>query len=159
MPKRNSGIAPKVFGRIQSGTFGHQEYPESNGIAAKHKANARQRLALSSILHIREDQPIEVSREAKVLNRSIVMGDVAAFREDGHVRFGDVYIHAIIDDQHWTCISEWDVLEKPRNFVAKCRVALQPRIVKLDCLLEPVIVSSSAHIGSIATILLPSKYA
>ena len=124
-----------------------------------HKANSKQRQALSSLFHINEDKPVEVSGEAKVLNRSIVMGDVAAFQEDGNVHLGDVYLHAIIDDQHWTCISEWDVVEKPRPFVTKCRVGLQPRIVKTDCFLESGIFSRPANVGGIATILMPSKYA
>ena len=123
-----------------------------------HDANKKQRAALSSLLDLVGPHVLQVGKVARVRGNSVAMGDVVAFLKDGAVHVGDVYIHARVDGHFLTCIVEWQVVERPRPFVARCLVVQKPSVVSTSCLMESLIHCRPAAIGDVAQVLLPRAY-
>ena len=93
-------------------------------------------------------------RTLRVQSKSIVVGDVVLYQADGQIQVGEVYFHACLGGEIFTCLSNWPVKQETDHW-KKVKVREEFTILPSACLLQAVIFTP-AEVGKIATVLMPA---
>ena len=119
-----------------------------------HLATPAVRQAVVDALRSPGKGDVMVSCRAWVRCKTVVSGDVALFQSHGRSpdsspNVGEVYWHAAVDGDEWSCLAVWEPLGP-----GKYRKTQDARLVPTAALVESVIFSS-APVGGVSTVLIP----
>ncbi len=104
-----------------------------------------------------DDSNVTTSCKVIVKCSSISRGDVVLFNAAaGGFGVAHIWFHICINSAKMTCIAEWPITAQPHPSYVKAMVSNTPRLVDTGLLQIPV-VYAAAEVGSISTVLLPTR--
>ena len=87
-------------------------------------------------------------------SRSIDVGDVVLYQANGKIEVGEVYFHASLRGEIFTCLSNWPVKQETDHW-KKVKVREEFTILPSACV-QKACIYTPAGVGSIATVLVPA---
>ena len=125
----------------------------SSALRKEHKASRSTLAALSAALQIGINSEVAVSVHAIVHGRLVCRGDVVMYQLHGQTKLGCVSFHARIDNDAYTCLAPWEILEHVSPLVCKCTVRTETFLVPVSALQHSCIFSKAMD-GQVSTVLL-----
>ena len=126
------------------------------GLMGPHAPSKKLVAAVQRIFHSTPSEEILTASKMKIRGRAVCKGDVVSFRTDaGDMAIGEIYFHAQVKGQCWSCISQWETVQQAVG-ATRCRVRELPLFLSSDLIGEPV-VFAPAEESKIATALWPAR--